>query len=389
MILLRFIVAQYCDITKAEMMNPFKFGSVVDGEYFTDREPEIRELVSDIKSGQNVILISQRRMGKTSLVSGAIKKAGFPSVQLDLEIITDELDLANTYTKKLLSLSSMEKLKQYLKGFKFQPVITFNPATGEMEASFDMSSSESSSTVLLDSFELAETIAKDRRKRIVVMLDEFQEVRRISPMLERKMRGVFQNHQNVSYIFIGSQESMIRDIFQQKKSPFYKFGRQMTLMLIPENYMLAFVKERFSSIGIKIGSQIESIMKITGYHPYYTQQLCYEIYLVVQEASGNNVEPEDVSNAVEKIITQHNADYKSWWNLLTNVERKIIIGISAGMTEPSSQAFIQKYGIRSTSSAVTAVNRLIQKGYLVRDAKTSKVFIEDPFWGQWVRKIRK
>jgi hypothetical protein len=388
-----FVVADMSDIREMSIiMNSFKFGSVVEGEFFTDRDQDVKELVYDILSGQSVVIISQRRLGKSSMVEKAVKQTGLSAIMIDLEIITDEMDLANTYTKKALSLSSVEKIKQYLKGFKFQPSINLNPATGAMDASFSISTagSEKASAAILDSLELPETIAKDQKKRIVVVFDEFQEVRRISPLLERKMRGIFQQHHNVSYIFIGSQESMIREIFQDKKNPFYKFGRHKTLSKIPEKDMIAFVSERFKRAKIKADmGVIEGIMSITGYHPYYTQQLCYEISVVIQEKNKSDLTTDDIQDAQKRIITQHNADYRAWWNALTTTERKIVLGIASGMSEPSSQAFIQKYGIRSTSTALTAVGKLMEKGYLVRDNKSAMLAIEDPFWMDWIQVTRK
>jgi len=56
------------------MKNPFRFGDVVEDDYFTDREDELADLVSDIRSGQNVILTSKLRVSKTSLVKKALKK---------------------------------------------------------------------------------------------------------------------------------------------------------------------------------------------------------------------------------------------------------------------------------------------------------------------------
>ena len=54
-------------------MNPFRFGGVVTGEYFTNRQSEIKEIISEIKSGQHIVLMSPRRYGKTSLVNEAVK----------------------------------------------------------------------------------------------------------------------------------------------------------------------------------------------------------------------------------------------------------------------------------------------------------------------------
>ena len=360
-------------------MNPFRFGSIVEGEYFTNRRQEIKEIVSDIESGQNVVLISQRRFGKSSMVNKALAGMNIKSIRLDLEIISDEVDLANAYVKKALALSPFEKLKTYIKTFKIQPAMEYNPATGDINVSFSPDSANKAA-VVAESLELPEIIAKKQNRRVVVVFDEFQEIRRIAPNLEKKMRGVFQSHQNVSYIFIGSQESMIRDIFQEKKNPFYKFGRQKVLGGIPADEMEAFVLKRFCSAGINASGIVKDILKFTGCHPYYTQQLCHELYIAHEKGPFRR---ELITEAVENIVTQHGADYKRWWNALDNTERKVVIGLAAGGNEATSRKFIQKYGIKTASTSGSAIVRLIDKGIIVRREKNAYE-IEDPFWKEWI-----
>ena len=260
----------------------------------------------------------------------------------------------------------------------------YNPATSEMNVSFSPGVADKTA-IIAESLELPEIIAKKQNKRVVVVFDEFQEIRRISPDLEKKMRGVFQTHQNVSYIFIGSQESMIRDIFQEKKNPFYKFGRQKVLGGIPENEMEAFVLKRFASAGMDAAGIVKDILAFTGCHPYYTQQLCHEIYIAREKRP---LRRGLIKEAVGNIVTQHNADYKRWWNGLDNTERKIVIGLAAGGSSVTSQQFIQKYGIKTASTSGSAVGRLIDKGIIVRTDKNG-YGIEDPFWKEWIILNRK
>lgn len=365
-------------------MNPFKFGSIVEGEYFTNRSQEIKELISDIESGQNVVLISQRRYGKSSMVNKAINTMNIKSIRLDLELISDEVDFANTYVKKALSLSTFEKLKNYLRLLKIQPSIEYKPLTGDMNVSFGAGVNDKT-MVITESLELPEIIAQEQKKRIVVVFDEFQEIRRIAKHLEKKMRGIFQTHQHVSYIFIGSQESMIRDIFQEKKNPFYKFGRQKVLQGIPHDELETFVLKRFSSVGINASGILNDLLAFTGYHPYYTQQICHEIYILQNKGI---VKQGLIREAITNIITDHNADYKRWWNGLDNTERKLVIGIAAGSENVTSKDFIQKYGIKTASTSGSALGRLIDKGIISRCDK-DRYDIEDPFWKEWILINRK
>jgi len=365
-------------------MNPFRFGNVVTGEYFTNREKEIKEIVSEINAGQHIVLMSPRRYGKTSLVNEAMKASRIPWIRINMELIADEIDLANYYVRYALSLSKFEKIKHYLKGLKIQPYIQIQPTTNEISVSFN-TEQRNISTLLLDSLQLPETIAKNIKKKIVIVFDEFQEIRRISPILERKMRGIFQYHQNITYIFIGSQESMIREIFQNKKNPFYKFGRHISLHKIAEPKFSNFIIKRFSSQKIDASEIVKDILKFTDCHPFYTQQLCHEIYIL---SAKKTLKKDIINNAVDQIITEHHADYSRWWNSLTNTERKVIIGITSGNYNPTSQEFIKKYGIKSASTSGSVVSKLITLGTLVKN-NGEKIKIEDPFWKEWILKNRR
>jgi len=364
-------------------MNPFRFGNVVTGEYFTNRIKEIKEIVSEINAGQHIVLMSPRRYGKTSLVNETMKASGVKGFKINMELIADEIDLANYYIKNALSLSKFEKIKHYLKNLKIQPYIQLQPTTNEVSVSFN-AETRNISTLLSDSLQLPEIIAKNIKKKIVIVFDEFQEIRRISPLLERKMRGIFQYHQNITYIFIGSQESMIREIFQNKKNPFYKFGRHISLRKIPEAEFSDFVIERFSSQKTDAREIVQDILKFTDCHPYYTQQLCHEIYIL---STGKTLTKEVINNAIDQITMEHHADYSRWWSSLTNTERKVIIGITLGDYNPTSQEFIRKYGIKSASTSGSVVSKLIALGTLVK-TNGEKIKIEDPFWKEWILKNR-
>ncbi len=364
-------------------MNPFRFGNVVTGEYFTDRKNEIREIISEIKAGQHIVLMSPRRYGKSSLVNEAMKASGIKGFRINMELIADEVDLANYYVRNALSLSKFEKIKHHLKNLKIQPYIQIQPTTNEISVSFS-AETRNISSLLSDSLQLPETIAGNIKKRIVIVFDEFQEIRRISPILERKMRGIFQYHQNIAYIFIGSRESMIREIFQNKKNPFYNFGRHITLHKIPEPEFSDFVIKRFSSQKIDACKIVKDILKFTNCHPHYTQQLCHEIYIL---SEGKILTRGIINKAVDQITTEHHADYSRWWSSLTNTERKVIIGIASGDFSPTSQEFIRKYGITSASTSGSVVSKLIALGTLVKK-NGEKIKIEDPFWKEWILKNR-
>lgn len=364
--------------------NPFRYGQVVTGEYFTNREDEIKEIHEEIVSGQSIILISPRRYGKTSLVINAISKIKYLFIKIDMHLITDETDLGNTLIRKLFSLSKFEKIKHFLKNLRIQPAIQFDPNSNEVSVAFNHGE-KNASIYLEDALEMPQHIAKSLKKRIVVIFDEFQAIRRISKNLEKKMRSIFQYHENVSYIFIGSQEHMIRDIFENKNNPFYKFGKQILLHEMKIDKIKKFVIDRFAGKGINASTVVDSILEITNCHPYYTQQLCHEIFII---NDNKIIHKDSIEKAIGNILSNHNFDYQEWWRQLDNTERKIIIGICNGMQNPTSGEFISVFGIKSTSTAGSAVKRLIKKGILIK-SREDLYLIEDPFWMRWIVLNRK
>ena len=82
-----------------------------------------------------------------------------------------------------------------------------------------------SSVSLSAVLDMTERIAAARLKKpIVVAFDEFQEIQRLSPDLPLGgiFRGCIQEHQFVRYLFFGSKTHMLRRMFGDRESPFYK-----------------------------------------------------------------------------------------------------------------------------------------------------------------------
>lgn len=101
-----------------------------------------------------------------------------------------------------------------------------------IDISYKAATSETAKTALEDVLNLLEKLGTSKIKPIIIF-DEFQEIKRIGDNLDRFLRSVIQHHKNINYVFLGSQESLIREIFEKKKSPFYHFGYLLPLEKFP------------------------------------------------------------------------------------------------------------------------------------------------------------
>jgi hypothetical protein len=256
-----------------------------------------------------------------------------------------------------------------------------NPVTGETEISFKPGSSDL--TPLEDVLIMIEKLATES-KRIVVVLDEFQDIFRINHDLERMLRAVMQNQKNINYIFMGSSESMIRNIFERKDSPFYRFGSLMTLPRITIEKFSRFLEERFKKISDRAKLLSQTILTITDSHPYYTQQLAFTVWELLIR-SGET--PDVVDSASNEIVQSHDNDYERLWNNLNRTDMTVLTGMSGSDLSPLSEEFSMIYGTGATSTVFSSLQRLVKTGTLIKEG--SVYSMDDPFFKRWILLRRK
>lgn len=358
------------------LRNPFKFGTVVDGQFFTDREEEVEKISSFIMGENHLILISPRRFGKTSLIRKVVNESGRQNIFIDMQLILSSEDFAAQLLKRVYRIYPVQKLKNYIKSFRLIPVVTVNPVTGETEISFKTGSGELSP--LEDVLNLIEKLSEGKKKMIIVM-DEFQEIFRIGNGLDRFLRSVMQGQKNINYIFLGSSESMIREIFEKKSSPFFRFGSLMVLGKITQEKFKRFIVEKFKKITDHNLFISEKILAVTECHPYYTQQLSFTVW---EQINRNGYSPEIVEKSAEEIVQSHDNDYERLWNSMNRTDMIVLTGISLSGISPLSDEFSKLYGAGAVSTVFSTLQRLTRKGLLIREAKSYK--IDDPFFKRWI-----
>ena len=225
------------------MKNPFVYGKTVSGEQFCNRDKEVKELVAEITNCQNIIIFSPRRYGKTSLIKRVLEKVkarGILTFYVDLYPAINKQKFIEIYAGAISSGISggfkqiAEKIKEYLP--RIIPKVVMDGQSVHID----------------DLLGAVKKIADRQDKPAVVVFDEFQEIANFEDdEIERKMRSVFQNHRNVSYVFMGSKTHLMRDIFNNPNRPFYKSGRHFPLQKISGNELGKFSKKKFSAGGNK------------------------------------------------------------------------------------------------------------------------------------------
>lgn len=353
------------------MENPFKFGSIVENEFFTDRVKEVAYIRQFIESRNHLVLISPRRFGKSSVVLKAVKQAERQYINLNLQEVTSVADFAAKLLREVYRIHPMEKLRQWILRFRVIPTISTNQLTGAIEIGFQPTQDQR--VLLEDVLALIENMHTEQ-DRLVVILDEFQEILEISPALDKQLRAIMQQQQHINYILLGSQESMMTDIFENVKSPFYHFGELMRLQKLPRTEFDEYLRTRFEPVfNDKAAELSRQVLDYTDCHPYYSQQLAFHMWQIgVLQPEEENV----YESAVQQIVLTHNLDYERIWMNFKRTSKWLLLRLAKGNSFQT--------GEYRTSTLYSSLKRLQQMGYVIY---TDHYEIEDPFFCEWLRKM--
>ncbi len=373
------------------MSNPFKYGTVVSGKDFADRQEEIKELKARLMETVRIFLLAPRRYGKTSLIKSVLKKLQKEDILIayvDLYWAVSMQDFLELYATKVMrgSKSIARKAASFVKDFlpRMRPKMSFD-ATGNPEISLDIVGQRASESVE-EILNLPERIAESEGKRFTVVLDEFQEIMKLNGgKLEKQLRAAIQHHARVSYLFAGSKTHMLIDMVSDETRPFYQMGTLMTLKKIPETDFSAFIRNKFNYSGKKIskGALLKILAECENI-PHYVQLLSFNLWDHYQAIS--NITETHVNNALLATLRSQEPAYLTLWEGLTVHQQKTVNATAKlkgrRLTAKNS---IQQFNLESASNVSKSLGALRTKGIL-RKERDTYVF-EDVFFGRWVEKI--
>lgn len=371
------------------MEAPFIFGRIATDENFTDREKETEHLVNNFESLINTVIISPRRWGKSSLVHRAADIA----MRADKNIRICTIDLFNVKTEeqfytvlaqKLIqgTSSRWEEAVENAKKFfsRLVPKISVGAGPGsEISIDFDWEEMKSNPDEILD---LSERIAEAKGVKIVVCIDEFQNIAEFEDPLffQRRLRAHWQRHKKVSYCLYGSKRHMMMEVFTDSSMPFYKFGGIFFLNKIDTEHFIPFITERFSSTGKSITEDASrNIVSLADNHPYYVQQLSQLSWL----RTSGQCDVETVVKAHLSLVEQLSLLFSNLMETLTFQQTCYLHALIAGEKSITSAETMYRYHISSATAASRSLKTLIKKDIL--DSTSGEISFQDPIFEYWLR----
>ena len=370
--------------------NPFVYGETVIGEHFANRLEELKVLERDLLDGQVVFLISPRRQGKTSLILNLfqrLKDKGIITAYIDLYRCASMGQFLNQYLNHLLRASEtgLEKAVRFINELlpSIRPKISVAPDS-TVQAEIVISPIEKDLTKIAEEvLDLPQRIAKQKKKKVVVAVDEFQEIRNFNgESVEKTFRSVIQHHREVGYLFAGSKRHIINDMIHREDRAFYKAGKVMHLDKIERSIFVQFIQKRFETTGFEIDSDvIEEILNVTDDCPYYVQYLCHELWDISFDT--RKIKKDLINMVIKTIVAEESPIYLTIWDELTLHQRRLLQAIALSQGKNIfSQDFVLRNELVSASSVQTSANLLMDKGVLGRN--NGDYYIEDIFFKYWI-----
>ena len=373
------------------MESPFQFGTLATKENFIDRNEDRAMLKQLLTSHINVMLISPRRWGKSSLVKRSMEE--LTSEKNDIKVcfidafsISSEAEFYRTFASKVIECASSkfekwaEDAKNLLNGVIPQLVIK-DQVTDFMAFDIKFKPEEKDKLSIL---QLPETLAKQKGIRIIVCIDEFQQLSNLAEYkdMEGKMRSVWQQQELTTYCMYGSKRHMMMDIFNNSNNPFYRFGQVVFLDKITKNNWMPFIIEGFRKTNKHISEDYASqICDIVECHSWYLQQLSFFIW----NKTEKEVTADDFNYGVKQLLNINTPMFQSDSNKLTPAQLELLRAIAAGETKFSSAEVNSKYNLGNPNT-LAKNKRSLQEQDIIEKNKNNTFHFVDPIFKLWIKK---
>ena len=369
--------------------NPFIISKDIPEAFFCDREEETTFLIKQIDNGRNTVIVSPRRMGKTGLIHHLFRQETiqerYTSFFVDIYPASSLQEMCY-----ILGRSVFERLKakktqhwetffQYLKSLRAG--VSFDSVTGEPKLEVGIGSIEHPATTLEEIFAYLESSSTP----CIVALDEFQQIAEFPEQrVEALLRSMIQNCRQTTFLFSGSKQHTINQMFLSKSRPFYQNAQLFDLKPLKPDVYTEFATRLFDQFEKHIEPAVIAQV-YTDYNAttWYMQMLMNELFALTEQ--GNTCTMEHLDMAQKNIIQVQEGSYLMQLNTLSSKQKSMLQAIAKeGCAKAvTSQAFVKKHALDSASTVQSALRVLLEKDIVTAD--NGQYRVSDFFFGHWLQ----
>ena len=375
----------------AKTTNPFIVTGKIEPEYFCDRVTESARLVKSVTNGNNMVIISPRRMGKTGLIQFCYDKP-----EIADEYYTFFIDILHTSSLReftyLLGRAIYETLLPRSRKMASLFILTiksisgkfgFDPITGMPTFNVELGDIDRPEYTLDEIFQYLAYA----NKPCIVAIDEFQQIAKYPEKnIEAQLRTHIQKLRNCNFIFAGSERHMMQEMFTSAARPFYHSADMLELKAIVPEIYIPFIAGHFKKRNRRIASDdIERVYNLFKGHTYYVQKAFNEAFADTPE--GEECTLETIRAAIDNMVASNDTIFREILSNIPEKQKELLYAIAKeGEAERiTSAAFIKRHSLASASSVQSAMKKLLEKDIIT---EINKVFsVTDKLFAMWMNRM--
>ena len=372
--------------------NPFILVGDIPAPYFCDRQQEIARLIKGIHGGENICLVSARRMGKSRLVKHC---SLLPEIAdnyyffyVDLLHTSSLRDFAFAFGRCVFNAlqSKGEKfVRQFLSAVQSLTVtMTMDPLSSMPQFGLSLNPDAQ----LEYTFESIFRYLENADKPCIVCFDEFQQISKYPEKnVEALLRSHIQHMGNAHFIFSGSERHMLEEMFNSSAHPFYNSASYMGLEAIPEEKYTEFVCYWFEQYSKRIDAElVQVIYRLAEGNTYAMQRISHELF--DELAANESADRQTLTKAVNNIIEAETPRYARMLSHVPERQQSLLFAIAkeGRIQKIMSGAFLRKYHLSSSSAVQNAIKHLLEMDLVTQDDQKQFV-VEDIFLRMYLNRI--
>lgn len=372
--------------------NPFILVGDIPAPYFCDRQQEIARLIKGIHGGENICLVSARRMGKSRLVKHC---SLLPEIAdnyyffyVDLLHTSSLRDFAFAFGRCVFNAlqSKGEKfVRQFLSAVQSLTVtMTMDPLSSMPQFGLSLNPDAQ----LEYTFESIFRYLENADNPCIVCFDEFQQISKYPEKnVEALLRSHIQHMGNAHFIFSGSERHMLEEMFNSSAHPFYNSASYMGLEAIPEEKYTEFVCYWFEQYNKRIDAElVQVIYRLAEGNTYAMQRISHELF--DELAANESADRQTLTKAVNNIIEAETSRYARMLSHVPERQQSLLFAIAkeGRIQKIMSGAFLRKYHLSSSSAVQNAIKHLLEMDLVTQDDNKQFV-VEDIFLRMYLNRI--
>lgn len=370
-------------------INPFPTTGYIGPEYFCDREAELQQLRENLEGGNSTTLIALRRLGKTALIRHLFHHIEKKYLTVYLDILPTET-MEQLFNRFITAVSEAipEKTSTGKKIWNFirtlRPAITYDSLHGTPVITVKADAEESRRS-MADLFNLLE----NQPMKVLVAIDEFQQILNYPESgTDAWLRSVIQQLNNVHFIFSGSQQHLMQDLFANPARPFFRSTQFLKMERINRETYRDFIIDRFADKQIKLNETVaDEIIDWTDTHTYYVQLLCNRIFT----HADRSIRSEDWKAVAEKLLKEQEFVFFSYREMITKPQWSLLkaIALEGRVYQPTASAFIARHELGTPATVMRSLSSLKGKELIYQDVDTegNRFYgIYDLLFRRWIQR---